>query len=162
MFSVLFVCICVLYYCHRLATQLQLNISYHMISYHIISTRWWTFGSCRMHRLAVKLSGFQEGHYSMDAIFFVFVCSWLCPCRLRTSAFFECGPPTCLPRPYLRAPSGHHRTRLPVLAGQHPDASCCPQANSSFCSQQATTLRLPLIRSFAVESQKLTLRGLLY
>ena len=29
-FSVLFVCICVLYYCHRLATQLQLtNISYH-------------------------------------------------------------------------------------------------------------------------------------
>jgi len=27
-FSVLFVCICVLYYCHRMATQLQLNISY--------------------------------------------------------------------------------------------------------------------------------------
>jgi hypothetical protein len=25
-FPVLFVCICVLYYCHRLATQLQLNI----------------------------------------------------------------------------------------------------------------------------------------
>jgi hypothetical protein len=36
-FSVLFVCICVLYYCHRVATQLQLtNISY-IISYHIIS-----------------------------------------------------------------------------------------------------------------------------
>jgi len=32
-FSVLFVCICVLYYCHRVATQLQLNISYHTISY---------------------------------------------------------------------------------------------------------------------------------
>jgi len=31
-FSVLFVCICVLYYCHRVATQLQLNISY-IISY---------------------------------------------------------------------------------------------------------------------------------
>jgi len=30
-FSVLFVCICVLYYCHRVATQLQLNISYHII-----------------------------------------------------------------------------------------------------------------------------------
>ena len=29
-FSVLFVCICVLHYCHRVATQLQLNISYHM------------------------------------------------------------------------------------------------------------------------------------
>ena len=36
-FSVLFVCICVLYDCHRVATQLQLNISYHIISYHIIS-----------------------------------------------------------------------------------------------------------------------------
>jgi len=35
-FSVLFVCICILYYCHRVATQLQLNISYHII-YHIIS-----------------------------------------------------------------------------------------------------------------------------
>jgi hypothetical protein len=31
-FSVLFVCICVLYHCHRVATQLQLNISYHIIS----------------------------------------------------------------------------------------------------------------------------------
>jgi hypothetical protein len=29
-FSVLFVCICVLYDCHRVATQLQLNISYHI------------------------------------------------------------------------------------------------------------------------------------
>ena len=28
-FSVLFVCICVLYYCHWVAIQLQLNISYH-------------------------------------------------------------------------------------------------------------------------------------
>jgi hypothetical protein len=35
-FSVLFVCICVLYYCHRVSTQLQLNISYYMISYNII------------------------------------------------------------------------------------------------------------------------------
>jgi hypothetical protein len=36
-FSVLFVCICVLYYCHRVATQLRLtNISYIIISYHII------------------------------------------------------------------------------------------------------------------------------
>ena len=29
-FSVLFVCICVLYYCHQESTQLQLNISYHL------------------------------------------------------------------------------------------------------------------------------------
>jgi hypothetical protein len=36
-FSVSYVCICVLNYCHRVATQLQLNISYHIIShYHII------------------------------------------------------------------------------------------------------------------------------
>jgi hypothetical protein len=30
-FPVLFVCTCVLYYCHRVATQLQLNISYPII-----------------------------------------------------------------------------------------------------------------------------------
>ena len=32
-FSVLFVCICVLNYRHRVATQLQLNISYHICNY---------------------------------------------------------------------------------------------------------------------------------
>jgi len=33
---VLFVCKCVLYYCHRVVTQLQLtNVSYHIMSYHI-------------------------------------------------------------------------------------------------------------------------------
>jgi hypothetical protein len=31
-FSVLFVCLCVPYDCHRVATQLQLNISYHINS----------------------------------------------------------------------------------------------------------------------------------
>ena len=37
LFYVLFVCKCVLYYCHRVLTQLQLrNISYHIIIYHII------------------------------------------------------------------------------------------------------------------------------
>jgi len=35
-FELRFVCICVLNYCHRVATQLQSNISYHIISYHII------------------------------------------------------------------------------------------------------------------------------
>jgi hypothetical protein len=38
LFHVLFVCKCVLYYCHRVTIQLQLtNISYHIVSYHIIS-----------------------------------------------------------------------------------------------------------------------------
>jgi hypothetical protein len=38
LFCVLFVCKCVLNYCHRVATQLQLtNISYHIISCHVIS-----------------------------------------------------------------------------------------------------------------------------
>jgi len=32
-FSVLFACICVLNYCHWLANQLQLNISYHKRSW---------------------------------------------------------------------------------------------------------------------------------
>jgi len=40
-FSVLFVCICVLYYCHRVATQLQLNISYHIfVNCNWVATRW--------------------------------------------------------------------------------------------------------------------------
>ena len=34
-FCVLFVCKCVLYYCHWVSTQLQLTNIYHIISYHI-------------------------------------------------------------------------------------------------------------------------------
>jgi hypothetical protein len=36
-FPVLFVCICVLYYCHRVATQLQLNISYYIIAKSVVT-----------------------------------------------------------------------------------------------------------------------------
>jgi len=42
-FSVLFVCICVLYYCHRVATQLQLNISYHIKTANQVTRRLQTF-----------------------------------------------------------------------------------------------------------------------
>jgi hypothetical protein len=38
LFCVLFVCTCVLYYCHRVSTQLQVtNISYRIIWYDIVS-----------------------------------------------------------------------------------------------------------------------------
>jgi hypothetical protein len=46
LFSVLFVCICVLYYCHRVDTQLQLNISYHIISYFCL---FYVFLCCSMY-----------------------------------------------------------------------------------------------------------------
>jgi hypothetical protein len=46
-FSVLFVCICVLYYCHRVATQLQLN---KYILYQIA-----VLCSCRRFRLTLKM-----------------------------------------------------------------------------------------------------------
>jgi len=42
-FSVLFVCIFVLYYCHRVATQLQLNIPHHILlvlGYEIFLNAW--------------------------------------------------------------------------------------------------------------------------
>ena len=44
-FSVLFVCICVLYYCYRVATQLQLNISYYSAQFFQISERAFALGS---------------------------------------------------------------------------------------------------------------------
>ena len=81
-FSVLFVCICVLYYCHRVAAQLQLtNISYHIISYHIISyhiikvnrvsggialsflPRHYFETSGQLHTLAAVPSGYNPGTY---------------------------------------------------------------------------------------------------
>jgi hypothetical protein len=51
-FSVLFAYICVLYDRHRVATQLQLNI-YHIISYHIISTKS-TYRSLSAQRLSKR------------------------------------------------------------------------------------------------------------
>jgi hypothetical protein len=46
MFTVLFVCICVLNYCRRVATQLQLNISYHTLSqiFSALTLSWFMLG----------------------------------------------------------------------------------------------------------------------
>ena len=50
----MFVCKCVLYYCHRLATQLQLtDISYHIISYHVLFVCKCALYYC--HRVATQL-----------------------------------------------------------------------------------------------------------
>jgi hypothetical protein len=43
LFYVLFVCKCLLYYCHRVSTQLQLNMSYHTKLYHVRQTSQLTF-----------------------------------------------------------------------------------------------------------------------
>jgi len=54
---VLFVYKCVLYYCQRVATQLQLTNTYHVISYHIISyisltLRWHSTEDRTLHPLS--------------------------------------------------------------------------------------------------------------
>jgi len=59
-FSVLFVCICVLNYCHRVVTRLQLNISYLFTCYNV------AHNNKRIHRLQgeqvpVKWLGVDKG-----------------------------------------------------------------------------------------------------
>ena len=55
-FSALFVCICVLYYCHRVATQLQLNISY----------------------IKTRKDGGRPALFLIFVLFYVFLCSMYC------------------------------------------------------------------------------------
>jgi len=65
-FSVLFVCICVLYYCHRVANQLQLNISYHIISNQLTSVDLQNVMSLSDEEYFIELLQFhfQNGIYS--------------------------------------------------------------------------------------------------
>ena len=55
-FSVLFVCKCVLYYCHRVATQLQLNISHHISLQETLTCYQYIFKSSRVHCRTNKIT----------------------------------------------------------------------------------------------------------
>ena len=50
LFYVLFVCECVLYYCHRVLIQMQLTNIYRIISYHIIKQSYTTQTSQGLHQ----------------------------------------------------------------------------------------------------------------
>jgi len=62
-FLILFVCICVLNNCHQVTTQLQLNISYHIISYHIISYHIISYHIISYHIVSYRIVSYRIVSY---------------------------------------------------------------------------------------------------
>ena len=76
-FSVLFVCICVLYDCHQVVTQLQLNMSYHIIPKLYLNTSLLqgaelillsTFGAFKLINPATVLTSSQVPSSALDVM----------------------------------------------------------------------------------------------
>ena len=76
-FSVLFVCICVLNYCHRGATHLQLNISYHIslsIRIHAECCSYYDFSNLTdRHTLIVFANNQLDAHFFFMNVYFYYV-----------------------------------------------------------------------------------------
>ena len=116
LFYVLFVCKCVLYYCHRVATQLQLNISYHIkfylpilllclcilidkyalfciffASWHSPATLT-TVLPCFFPQLQGKYQGIFRKDRARSALFLIseLCCSVYCLCQLCSSVYCLC------------------------------------------------------------------------
>ena len=123
------VCVCVLYYCHRVSIQLQLNISYH-ISYHI--TSYIIYITYTYHKSDDNACVFlrQQGNYSPR------VCPWGTNCHWKF--LFECsGMPTEEDSPF---PPRVLSTRQLVSSSRQctgsPD-SCCTRIFSPKTSVHA-------------------------
>jgi hypothetical protein len=95
-FCVLFVCTYVQHYRHRVATHLQLNISYHIILYHINSKLRWSdrpapYCSCAQIFIAVYICCTEAIPAVVDAIVLTVHCV-VCGPTVLTVHGVVCGP----------------------------------------------------------------------